>query len=447
MATSLTAYTDARAALIAEERSLRLDHQPQYLETLGPAEVVRKADEILRKFRKMEAVSMWCVETEQIPNIFPGMEFLTAKEVIQATELFRWVKKLPKGALLHAHMDAMCDARFLLDRALEQPQMHVRAQSVITSESIRSMLPEFSALPLNYQETSPHNLTDPLYKAESWVPLQVARQTFPAELGGIEGFDKWVLGTLRIDPNEAYVQYNTSKKVGAMGFIPRAVINGNTVQQIWKKFQSTFGVAAGLIGFEPILRAYFRELLLSSVEDGVSYVEARIMFFDKFMVRANGERNFSHREWVKMFSEVIEEVRQELASQGRDDEFVGAKVIYTTLRFITPDELDWYFEDCIALKKEFPHIIAGFDLVGHEDVGIPLLTYLPKLLEFQENVKSQGLYIPFIFHAGETLGDGDVVDDNLYDAVLLGTKRIGHGYAAKEGSPLKYAQSQTKSYA
>jgi adenosine deaminase CECR1 len=38
--------------------------------------------------------------------------------------------------------------------------------------------------------------------------------------------------------------------------------------------------------------------------------------------------------------------------------------------------------------------------------------------------------IPFIFHAGETLGDGNAADMNMYDAILLGTKRIGHGYVA-----------------
>jgi len=33
-----------------------------------------------------------------------------------------------------------------------------------------------------------------------------------------------------------------------------------------------------------------------------------------------------------------------------------------------------------------------------------------------------------MFHAGETLGDGDQADENLYDAILLGSKRIGHAY-------------------
>ena len=42
-------------------------------------------------------------------------------------------------------------------------------------------------------------------------------------------------------------------------------------------------------------------------------------------------------------------------------------------------------------------------------------------------VAEVGLELPFLFHAGETLGDGSAADNNLYDAILLGTKRIGHG--------------------
>lgn len=42
-------------------------------------------------------------------------------------------------------------------------------------------------------------------------------------------------------------------------------------------------------------------------------------------------------------------------------------------------------------------------------------------------MEALGLDIPFLFHAGETLGDGSPEDQNLYDAILLGTKRIGHG--------------------
>lgn len=61
----------------------------------------------------------------------------------------------------------------------------------------------------------------------------------------------------------------------------------------------------------------------------------------------------------------------------------------------------------------------------------PLNDYLTPLLAFKARVKELGLDLPLILHAGETLGDGSKADNNLYDAILLGTKRIGHGSVLK----------------
>lgn len=68
-------------------------------------------------------------------------------------------------------------------------------------------------------------------------------------------------------------------------------------------------------------------------------------------------------------------------------------------------------------------MIAGFDLVGQEEMGRPLIDMVPKLLAMQQKG------VRFYFHAGETNWFGSTVDENLLDAILLGTKRIGHGYA------------------
>ncbi|KAG8971485.1 hypothetical protein FRC05_011058 [Tulasnella sp. 425] len=421
-----SSYQEARQALITEDRSLRLDSQSQYLNALGPAEILQQADGIIRKIRATEAESVWCKETERIPHIFPGMEFLTAKETIQNTELFKWVRKLPKGALLHAHMDATCDAEFLLRTASEEPQMHVRTSVQITPKTIGSTTPEFRAMPVDFKASSYLSVTSSDYEGGAWIAMQVARENFSAELGSAEGFDNWVLAAMRIDPEEAYVKYNTSKKVPTL-LQCAAITADSLVQQIWTKFGSTFTVARGLLEFEPILRKYVRQFLLTSIEDGISYIEMRTNFFNKAITRSNGSDDFSTAEKVQLIGEVIDEVKEEMNSQGRGEEFVGAKIIYITIRFISSEDLEWYLNDCISLKRQFPNLIAGFDLVGQEDTGVPLLDYLPKLLEFQDRCKEAELSIPFIFHAGETLGDGDRVDDNLYDAILLGTKRIGHG--------------------
>ena len=145
------------------------------------------------------------------------------------------------------------------------------------------------------------------------------------------------------------------------------------------------------------------------------------------MIGEDGEDNVPHRVWFQIYDRILNEVKASMHAQGREDEFVGSRIIYSTLRFLEPDELEWYLEDCLTLAQEFPHLVAGFDLVGHEDSLKPLIYYYEPLMRFVERQKELGIHIPFIFHAGETLGDGSAADLNLYDAILMGTKRIGHG--------------------
>jgi adenosine deaminase CECR1 len=181
----------------------------------------------------------------------------------------------------------------------------------------------------------------------------------------------------------------------------------------------------------------------------------------RFMYSADGHETVPHREWVAAFERVLNKVKLRLKDAGREHEFIGARVthasdhllglnltdgsqiIYSTIRSVSPEELQWYLDDCLQLKLEFPHLIcgtllrlrelpysnagSGFDLVGPENELKPLIDYLDPLLRFQERQKKEGIDIPYIFHAGETLGDGSMADMNLYDAILLGTKRIGHG--------------------
>jgi adenosine deaminase CECR1 len=105
----------------------------------------------------------------------------------------------------------------------------------------------------------------------------------------------------------------------------------------------------------------------------------------------------------------------------------SSQVIYTTVRIVSPEEMERYLEGCITLKQEFPDLIAGFDIVGDENEAKPLIDCIKPLLAFKKRVKDLGLDLPFLLHAGETLSDGGKADNNLYDALLLGTKRIGHG--------------------
>lgn len=68
-------------------------------------------------------------------------------------------------------------------------------------------------------------------------------------------------------------------------------------------------------------------------------------------------------------------------------------------------------------------------MVGEEARGNPLSFFVPEFLQFQQDCKAAGVEIPFLFHCGETLETGSETDANLLDALLLKSKRIGHGFA------------------
>jgi adenosine deaminase CECR1 len=66
-----SAYQEARAALIHEDRYLRRDTQ------IIHSDAELKADQMIRDIRTAEASTIWKQEYDSILHPFPGMEFLT----------------------------------------------------------------------------------------------------------------------------------------------------------------------------------------------------------------------------------------------------------------------------------------------------------------------------------------------------------------------------------
>ncbi|EGN95556.1 hypothetical protein SERLA73DRAFT_186633 [Serpula lacrymans var. lacrymans S7.3] len=410
----IAGYERSRVQLIDEDRALRVDHPRTVKFTAAEIE----ADRIVRNIRSLETQSIWGADHEDIPHVFPGMEFLTAKDIIVKTKLFQILTRMPKGALLHIHQGASVDASVMLRLALQQPAIHISCPNVINASTILSTSPRFKAFPED-RYFDAYGLTELSYIPNTWVSVQKARENFDSALGGPEGFDRWVVGAMTINPTEAYGSHNTVKK-------------------IWQKFGDAFMVLDPLIRFLPIWAEHLRAFLLACIDDGISYTEIRTNTFAKctsfdpaytYEIAADGQSSVSRRELFLIFDKVVNDIRSEMKVQGRGDEFIGAKIIYVLQRFVDNKALDAELEQCLSMKLEFPHLIVGFDLVGDEEAHKPLIDYLEPLLRFKQRQQELGVDIPFFFHAGETLGDGSKADMNLYDAILLGTKRIGHGFS------------------
>lgn len=99
--------------------------------------------------------------------------------------------------------------------------------------------------------------------------------------------------------------------------------------------------------------------------------------------------------------------------------FIGAKYIYTSDRMSNYEEFKQDLKIYKEFKRAFPDFVVGFDVSNHEDKGHPDVYYIQELLELGNET--------FFLHAGETNWFGHFVDENLFDAILLNTTRIGHG--------------------
>jgi len=117
---------------------------------------------------------------------------------------------MPKGGLLHVHLNATVDNGYLLELALKEPFMHIRTPHVVTAANSTTTQPEFR--PFKEVQSSQYaSVTDVGYPGDTWVPLQQARSSFT--LGGPEGFDQWLMGSMSINPAEAYGTDDTVTKV------------------------------------------------------------------------------------------------------------------------------------------------------------------------------------------------------------------------------------------
>lgn len=70
-------------------------------------------------------------------------------------------------------------------------------------------------------------------------------------------------------------------------------------------------------------------------------------------------------------------------------------------------------------------MVVGFDLVCEEDYTPQLDEYVDMIYAAREKAKQMGRDFPVYLHAGES---NRLNNTNIYDAVLLGSKRIGHGF-------------------
>jgi len=128
-------------------------------------------------------------------------------------------------------------------------------------------------------------------------------------------------------------------------------------------------------------------------------------------------------EELKIIKGVVDELKKDTPHFELMLVLTGLKIIGTchVKKILGHVEEATKFED-----KSLVDMIAGFDLVNEEDFTPQIGSFSKEILEAQQLFKHlTNRDMPCFFHSGET-HNRDVT--NLQDALLLNTKRIGHGF-------------------
>lgn len=368
----------------------------------------KEACQIVARIREEEQRTIWTSKLEDelaketSTNVYPGMMFSLAKERMETTKLWQIVRKMPKGALLHAHMDAMVDFDFLFDRLLSTPGMHMHcATDLSTPQNLENGSLRFCYKKSEAKDTS---IWTSDYLVNTPIPVAKAAESFPQ--GGRSGFLKWLKGRFTITNTESIEHHHG-------------------IDAVWRKFQSVFVMINGIVFYEPIFRAFMQRMMQLLLTDGVKWVDLRLAFMWQWYPEGQEDPDDGFEGMFKAFGEEIEKFKA--SEEGKS--FWGCRMIWTGIRALDTRLIVEDMDACLNMKLLFPDLIAGYDLVGQEDGGRPLKDILPELFWFRKVCAQEGVEIPFFFHAGECLGDGSDTDQNLFDAILLGTRRIGHGFS------------------
>ncbi|RKF77876.1 Adenosine deaminase 2 [Golovinomyces cichoracearum] len=405
---ALLHFLSGRNSLISLEKQRRSDYT--FRQTLSP--LAQRACELVDQIRDEEQRTVWASEAkatlclESAVKHFPGMAFSLAKERMEKTKLWQIVKRMPKGALLHAHLDAMVDLDFLFDVLLSMPGMHIYCAVPLsnTTELEKASVRFKFVKSVDNEANQNHSIWNTDYIPFTPVPVTIAADSFPH--GGRPAFLAWLRDRCTITECESIEHYRG-------------------VDEIWMKFSSVFLILDTIIFYEPIFRLCLQRIMAQLLADGVRWVDLRLAFTFHYYREGHEEAEPDFGRLFYVFGQELEKFQASEEGKG----FWGSRIIWTSLRSLETRKIVEDMEACIAIKIAYPQLISGYDLVGQEDAGRTLKDLLPELFWFKSQCAKECIDIPYFFHAGECLGDGNETDLNLFDAILLGTRRIGHGFS------------------
>ena len=334
------------------------------------SEIILSPDE-LRLNNKLIALRKAMLADYEEANFFPpARNFYKSKKHIEATSLFKVIRKMPKGGVLHLHSGAAGEAKWMVKKVIEDPYGYVYWESS-GADYVKGQMRFFK----------PGMEPEGFYKASH---LNETVPNFEDSLGGLLVFNQKI----------AYDSVD-----------------------IWEEFECRFQRLYGFVSYQPLYKKFFKASLQTLIDDGVQHVELRGILGSLYHPDyPNGY--YTADSSIHYMKEVLAEIRQQVPD-------FSIKLVFTSLRFKSKAAIEQDLIEAFEMRRKYPDFVVGFDLVAREDDGHSTLYFLDQWLKLDSLEKAYQIDMPLYLHDGES--DWKSVD-NLYDAVLLNSRRIGHGF-------------------
>ncbi|XP_058449297.1 LOW QUALITY PROTEIN: adenosine deaminase 2-like [Malaya genurostris] len=306
----------------------------------------------------------------------PGMHFFHAKHLIDSSDIFKIIKAIPKGSVLHLHNVAAVSSEWIIKNLTYRPEAKL-------CESNGNFF---------FTTRISHHCPK-----ESVKSIQQLRK----ENGTEESFDIWLESLINLK-------------------LRNPDLMRRSINHVWDEFEQMFSALKEMVSYKPFFEDFHKQLLKEFYEDNVLYIELRMSLSRLY---DENDRTYDEFEVAKIIGKLVESFKQE------NSDFMGAKIIYSKHRGMDNKAAQDQLNTFANLNKDFPNLVIGFDLVGQEDINQPLSVFMDELQTSQKSTA-------YFFHAGETNGYGSAADLNLVDAMILNTRRIGHGYSLYKHSVL-----------
>ena len=185
---------------------------------------------------------------------------------------------------------------------------------------------------------------------------------------------------------------------------------------IWKYFQPKFDLTFALYNYAGFFEEILEHVCRISIGQNTMFIEWKQIFGSLF---DDEGKSVDLEHEMAIFERVQKKLREEFPLFQMKCVACGLKILGL---WHSQAQIDVFFD---AIK--YSNMVVGFDLVNEEDYCPAMEAFMDVVYTAREKAASLDppREFPIYMHCGESNARSN---QQLYDAILMGTKRIGHGF-------------------